>query len=900
MMVQRNESMRKTSEVLFKWGSASVLVAVPLIACLSWITPDLLQLEIEAPVAYTVSVETGEGDGGESITGGTRSARSAYRAGAPEPSKVVFSLDGRHGVSQLGLSFRTEPCIVTVRSIAHRSGLLWTRRLDFSKVSSCFSTRGDVEIVDDNPNFLRLKFSGAEGRLVPKSSSSVAWRLDLGGRKVLKLFLTAIFVGLLILSLLVSRGRKDEFSWPRGLCQSAVVALFAAVFNAIILPIQSYLVNQSDFGFTLVDLFKDTTVDFAVLFISLLILLYLLMFSWGRFFHVVLVFVLIYEYLETGVLAIGLPPLNGEISYFVANRTRGLLDLGVFVALVGAAALCWRWLKESIHWVALAFLILSVVSVFDVHPDLRMSANLDSAVIRDFNTKDDVAKSAVYSTKRNVMVFVLDMVSSEVAEDILCQDDELRTKFDGFTCYRNNVGMHMCTEVGSAGMLTGKYFNDPATLTEYVYSVFGSNSVLSCYAQADIPVYSLPGAMKFGYTNKPRRNDKLGSATVRTLRNSLTWRMEDQQKWSLAEVVRFRATPFIAKAIVFGKIVSSWPSQGDIHDESQLYPILSKCSTTDEHGMTFHWYHTTGTHPPLQVDRFGHAISEARFGYDAHREKAWYALRLLGKLFDVYRKKKVYDNSMIVVCADHAAGYENGKAYVKAGLPSRALPMLWVKPMNAHGNACESNLPTSHVKLAELIKTAKSNDLSMEEIEGILRTEDRVFREAGGKGLYDWHVDATGHVEKIEVALSRPAEKLKPLAVGRLYSFLAMNKEEKADVVFENIDWSGAGQPRIFGQEKSATMRFKVTTGPCQVRLNIHTMIAQTGGRQKYTSDDPRFEISANGMTPVRAWFDEKTENAEVELKNVLPDSEGIIELRFARKGFNDQVFLVNIMVDVN
>ena len=884
--------MRMVSDILIKWGSASMFVAIPLIVGLSRIMPDQLQVEIESPVAYTITVETSQDDSGAI----TRDTRSEYKAGSPELEKVVISLDGRQTRSHIGLSFRTEPCVLIIRSIAYRSGLLWTHKLDLSKFSACFSVDGDVEVIDSTANSLKLKFSGTEGRLAPKHDGDEAWQLDFGGKKVVKLFFGAIFVGLMIMSLLLARGRRDEVSWGRVVYQSSVVALFAAAFNAIILPVQSYLVNQSDFGFALIDLLRDVAVDFVVAFMVLFIMLSILARFWGRFFHVILVFVLIYEYLETGVLAIGLPPLNGEIGYFAANRVRGFLDLGVLVAFVCVAVLCWWRIREVIHWIALVFMILSAVSLFDVHSDARMSANIENMVIRDFNTKEDVAKSATFSTNRNVMVFVLDMVSSEVAEDILCHDDELRKKFDGFICYRNNIGMHMCTEVGSAGMLTGRYFKDPATLTEYVYSIFGTNSVLSCYTGSAIPVYSLPGAMKFGYTNRLRGVGP-GKEIRNTLHNCLTWRMEDQQKWNLAEIVRFRSTPFIAKAIVFGKIVSSWPSQGDIHDESQLYPILAECPVVSDYGTTFHWYHTTGTHPPLQIDRFGHAISEARFGYDAHREKAWYAMKLLGNLFEACRNKGVYDNSLIVVCADHAAEYEHGGAFIKDGLPSKALPMLWVKPMKAHGPAHESNLPTSHSKIAELIKATRARDLSQTEIEGVLRTEDRLFREAAGKGLWDWHVDASGHVEKIEVALERLAGSLKMLDFGKTYSLSSKDQGEKADVIFENIDWSGATIPRIFGNEKIAMMRFRVAKKSCIVRLEIQTMTAQTGGRQKYTSDDPRFEISANGGNPVRACFDEVTERAEIEIKDVLPDSEGVVELRFTREGFNDEIFLVNIAV---
>lgn len=896
--------MKRFYRAAIKWGAANLFAVLPVLYIISGIFPDQLTCQVKALDEF--SVEASVLNKTEDRAKADLLQRASH-SGKSEIQNIVLCLSGNVDMSNLRVEMKTRAPEIEIGALHLIKRGIISYSLDLNDVAATMKRHGKIKNVVQNDNRLIIMPVESEATITIVDGANNKWTIDspfsfiANMQDKLQLIITsALFIfelGLFFLSYLMTFTKPDDTSKKEAVVQSSLVALAISAFYVVVLPMQSYLVNRADFKFTFDELLCEVGCEFMVGFVVCTALLYLLNFFWGRFFHVLFTFVVLYEYLETGILAIGQPPLNGEIQYF-SNVGKRIFDFAVLLGVVGVGTVFWVHVKRFIHWVALIVTVMSIVSLFDVHADERNSVSLDNTIINNFCSKHDVAQSVRYSKQRNVLVFVLDMVTSEVAEDVLRQDSDLRSKFKGFTCYRNNVGMHMCTDVGTAGLMTGQYFTDPLSLTEYVYSIFSSNSVLAAYGELGVPTYCIPGSMVFGYTNKPESADSGSIHDSGLVKSPLEWRMEDQQRWNLSEIVKFRATPFWAKPFVYYHITNGWPFWADISDESELFPYLASAKVEDDYYLTFHWYHTIGCHPPLNIDRNGHSFGAVRWGYAAHLEKTWHALRLLGNLFDIYRNIGIYDNSLIVVCADHGAAYENGKALIQNGLPPKALPMLWVKPSYSNGECMESEMPTTHANIASLLRCAVSCDLDISQINKILACDDRLFREAAGKGLWDWHVDATGSVNKVEYSLSRDISSLKPVLLDYPYLLNPKLHGERADLLYENVDWSGAGLPRVFSNVQSAIMRLRAPDANCmyRIQLQLRTMLSQTGGRMSNASPTSGLEISANGARSPIVGFNED-EMANIEIKGIRPNNDGLIEIRIDRNGMVDQYFLQTLTV---
>ena len=106
---------------------------------------------------------------------------------------------------------------------------------------------------------------------------------------------------------------------------------------------------------------------------------------------------------------------------------------------------------------------------------------------------------------------------------------------------------------------------------------------------------------------------------------------------------------------------------------------------------------------------------------------------------------------MIVTTTDHG-----GSLLCHDDIMGQPDAMLWVKPIGSVQHCFQNGrVPTSHCRIAELIKRAHKEDLSEEGIMGILRQEKRFYR---GKPyrmspfVEYWYDDAGNIIDKKENA----------------------------------------------------------------------------------------------------------------------------------------------------
>lgn len=106
---------------------------------------------------------------------------------------------------------------------------------------------------------------------------------------------------------------------------------------------------------------------------------------------------------------------------------------------------------------------------------------------------------------------------------------------------------------------------------------------------------------------------------------------------------------------------------------------------------------------------------------------------------------------MIVTTTDHG-----GSLLCHDDIMGQPDAMLWVKPIGSVQHCFQnSRVPTSHCRIAELIKRAHKEDLSEEGIMGILRQEKRFYRGKPSRMspfVEYWYDDAGNIIDKKENA----------------------------------------------------------------------------------------------------------------------------------------------------
>ena len=558
-------------------------------------------------------------------------------------------------------------------------------------------------------------------------------------------------VCLLALSLLAARLLQKVPLNERFIVDSLALAFLASAFFTIMLPLQSFWANSGDYAFSVVRLLLSQIPKVILCGIVLFFVFYLVSWAWGYWFHVVILAVLVYEYIQTGVLSMGAPTMNGDMAYY-ANHALAMRDLSVLGIVVVLFMFFHEFIQKRFGKVVVVLVGVFALTLFS---SLRITSGqaIERPVGAGYCAKLAVLENLQF-TRRNVFVLVLDSVSTEVASDVLRNNPEIASYFPGFTVFENNIGMHHLTPYATTGTLTGRYYTnriDVASQEEYFNSVLGEESALKHYADAGCPVYFLPKSNGFGYmANVGEVDCALGDVGAEMVTSPILWKKNDALSFSLRDLTIFRCMPFIAKPAVFKLLYAGSSGHGRVEDEETAYPIMRNAPSIDSEKTTFAFVHLHGAHAPHDVMRDGRKrTTDAVFdGYEQYYDQAYHVLYQTGMLFNSWRKSGVYDRSYIVLMADHGSGGLNDTRHPirnQEALPITAHPMLLLKPFSAEGVlAFDTCSPTHHARLRDFFDGLRNDDLSIIESVQRLACDKRLFAIPESNRVRSWVVDSNG------------------------------------------------------------------------------------------------------------------------------------------------------------
>lgn len=764
---------------------------------------------------------------------------------------------------------------------------------------------GDVEEVELQ-KWKVLKFGKKGAGLEPVEGMENGWRfgnprfecVGFASKKVAVGFvgLEAVLLGLAWWFAKRNRGERwRTLLWPT----VSVAGVIALLFH-IALPLQMYLGNTSNFPFGPRELFM-AMLGRSVLTLALAtVALGCLVRCFGRFpLGMALAFAMC-AFLESGVLSIGLPDLNGKWDFF-RNHARAAWDACAWLAVFGGMAVLHPVVRRYYSWVALGLAIMVAASMCDVHAE--KTVDQADLFIHDFSSKGVVAHNVVYSAKRNVLVFIIDSLECAQAHAIMedaVAGEELRRAFGGFTEYTNNIGTGDHSSVAVANLLTGRYPESADGILDYFSSIYSRDSVVAEYLDAGFAVFLTQEDRN--YTNR-----KEAAAVPEAMEKlpAMNRPLKDGQGWSMDKINRFRWMPFATKFPCLYLMQAKMPAKESLAVEWGLYPVLRDAPVSTDESGTFLCVHTEGVHIPVTRNRHGEQLPHADNSDAGCIEMGVFIMGELGKLFDSYREKGIYDDALILVLADHGQHESLGRS--KSGedgaLPGTARPFLWVKPPGSRHEFQTSGIPTSHSRVAGLLRAARQGTLGEGEIQALLREDFRLFRiiYAFDYKKEDWIVGPDGQVQahSIDSVDGMGGDDMPPLEMGHQYSLKFASRADYAGKIHsshllgrgENLSWWP------YQDDMELAFRVPDTNHHYSVRMGLGIW-----------SPDPESEQGAslcfrpNDGNP-QSWKrgPSKFEEGELVFSGLAPDREGRIRIFGERKnGFLAFVDFNSVQVDVD
>ena len=680
-----------------------------------------------------------------------------------------------------------------------------------------------------------------------------------------------------------ARHHREE-SWKPLLPPAIAVAIAFSLLTQVALPVQSYWANRASYPFSFSELAVAIACPFAWISMLTMVSLLLLARYFGRWVFGAMLALTLCVDLEAVVLSVDLARLNGDV-FLLQNQTRALWDAGIWLAVFTTMLAMTSFLRN--HYVLVALCLLTLVGTSTVVDTKREKlADKSTRIVHDFIPIKTVIRNVAYSPNRNVMVFILDSLEREQAHAIM-EDPEagpkLREQFRGFTEYTNNVGTLPQTLVAVPNLLTGRYPDGTVSIADYAWSCYGPESALRDYLETGYDLFVTTGAVGCGYAS---RTNQIASVSEKPT-SVLDHPGNGGDVWSIRNFTRWRWMPFGAKASV-SDLTGIASGTEDLR-EWAVYPELVKAPISADSAGTFLWLHTEGVHIPVQWNRRGEMLPSGDNSEKGCEEQGVFIMEKLGELLDSFREKGIYDNSLILVLGDHGTHDEQGFQHDwSAGrLPGNARPALWVKPADTSDDFKASGLPTTHARVASLLKAAARRRLSEEDVGAILMADKRVYRRMAllGKEWTDWVVDPDGAFVVEEH--SRFVAKARPVVCGRRYPLFWRNlKTLDADFAFRNMGVDA--RPYLPRNTQEGSVEFCVPDVGKNYVLRLELNAAESGSL-RFRCDSPGAEWTEFPVRP----------HGEIIVHGIMADSSGMARVVFERaSGPNVDVAFTCLIVE--
>ena len=436
---------------------------------------------------------------------------------------------------------------------------------------------------------------------------------------------------------------------------------------------------------------------------------------------------------KLGVLS---PTLKYELD-LVFSRNEQLLNL-IVLAITAAALLLilWKWQKPSISVLAIASIaIIGMSSVNMVSVDKAVQRFADGDVITSDSSEIQFTLS---QSGENVVVIMLDRALGEVIPYILQEKPELKEQFDGFTYYSNTISFGSHTNLGLPALLGGYEYtpvemnrrNDKLLVEKHnealklMPTLFSQNGYETTVFDPSYANYNWIPDLSI-YQNMPNVSAYITEGKFSPAQDRETQIRSLSRNFFCFSLMKTLPLPLQSVVYGFGnynqmgsqlvqtatEVSVAHGSNGEFLDAFYVLRHMNditKISANDED--TFLLMFNNATHEPalLQAPDYLPADSVYNVDYDAshayrfegndgaekfstvhamgHYHVNMATLLQLGRWFDYLRENGVYDNTRIILAADHGTSLDQKKQNNEDAFDSaKYYPLLLVKDFGAEG-----------------------------------------------------------------------------------------------------------------------------------------------------------------------------------------------------------------------
>ena len=381
---------------------------------------------------------------------------------------------------------------------------------------------------------------------------------------------------------------------------------------------------------------------------------------------------------------------GGEVRW-ADHQAKGWLELALWVG-----ALAWALFRPQILYRQSRFICLALI-VLPLGYLLIASLSSEKGFWHREGSFADTPPAEIYqySRNRNVIHLLLDAYQTDVFEELVAEEN-LADKLDGFTLYRDNLGVAAHTSFAIPAIFSGEIYDGQESPSAYYARCINELGFQNLLFDAGYRVNLLPrlGMDKSKYNNHFRVPNTFGGS--RGFR-------QRQAVGQLLDVGMFKLVPHFAKKWIYNSgqwrvsgLISTPPAHRSIHQRAFLSDYISRIEPKFAE-PAYNFIHIMSPHPPYGVQADGSPSADPMpLTRESYKHEARYCLRVFMDLLQRLKALNIYEDALIILQGDHGSDYSpviNGQV---RGLPAeRTSTLLAIKAPGAKGPLTVSEVPSS-------------------------------------------------------------------------------------------------------------------------------------------------------------------------------------------------------------
>jgi len=468
--------------------------------------------------------------------------------------------------------------------------------------------------------------------------------------------------------------------------------MLSAVFSFLMLvyaPVEIYASNIQDFSFDIYDLFKYMPVLAILLFVFLVLIFFVLRLISEKLYAISLL-LFSAAFLATLIQGIFLikdiPLLDGSNVDWNSFGKQRLITIIIWVVLFALAVLMFVKLKiktietitKSLGIIVLVFLIISI------------SINLlTSPVIlkEKYQTCMTGNNTLNMSKDQNMVILLLDSIDGQAFQQIIEEHPEYKEVFADFTSFTNTLSGYPYTTRAVPLLLFGKWYDNSTYYPYFIQDAIDESPLIHRLEEEDYDK-----SVYFEYIQRANIDYKRFSNFVPVER----FNEPDKFCKMIIKLVGLKYLPYDLKKycmltsedIYYDTLKTNEGENLDYYnfENEAFYDRICNTDVTFSKDKCFKFLYAQGAHGP---HIFEPDMSETE---DGNYQKSVEASITIAKQYlEKLKEAEVYDNSIIVILADHGvAKDESNEDWGKQN------PFMLVKGLNEHHEFQTDDRPLSH------------------------------------------------------------------------------------------------------------------------------------------------------------------------------------------------------------